>query len=247
MIAQALITDIVNDNPIRFSHSVGMLTHDEIRDELIRQIAAKKVKQADVARALGIAPARVAEMKNKDRRVQPEEMEPLARLLGLAADNEPQMRSVQSVSLILNLGKVAQGVWLEETEMDHDNLAFVPYDRRPGDPSPEDLFSVTPEGTSMNLAFHPGTDLICRRIPFGTGSLKAGDYVIARRTAHDLHEMTCKRVEVDDDGVFWLHSESDDPRYQEPWRIGCPDEGHHTDIEVGIIAKVIRAVRNLEK
>lgn len=62
-----------------------MLTADEIRDELIRQLEAGSVKAADVARHLKIPPARVTEMSKRGRRVQGHEMRPLAEFLGLSA------------------------------------------------------------------------------------------------------------------------------------------------------------------
>jgi SOS-response transcriptional repressor LexA len=223
-----------------------MVTHDEIRAELIRQIDAKRIKQVDVARKLGIAAARVAEIRSGLRRVQPAEMPTLAEMLGLAESPKSAPRQVESTSFIPNWGRVAQGVWIEQTEA-RDEQDFVPYDRLKGDPPPTDLFAVTPEGTSMNKVFGPNTHLICRRIPFAIGSFKPGNYVIVERTAHDLVELTCKRVEVDGEGVYWLHSESSDPRYQDPWRIGRPDEAHHADdVEIRVIGKVIRAVRNFE-
>ena len=66
------------------------------------------------------------------------------------------------------------------------------------------------------------------------------------RTAHDLRELTCKRIEIDQEGNYWLHSESDDPRFAEPWFIGRPDNGHFTDMEVVIEGRVIRAVQLLD-
>ena len=155
-------------------------------------------------------------------------------------------KPIAGVKEIPNLGKVAQGVWLEQSEIDPDLQDTVSYDQRPGDPAPTDLFAVTPEGNSMNLRFLPGTQLICRKVPFGTGIYKSGDYVIAQRNAHELVELTVKRVEIDDDGIYWLHSESTDDRFKEPWRVGCADDNHHDDREVSILAKVIRAVQDFE-
>jgi|GEM_PF-5946735 len=60
-----------------------MLTHEAIREELIRQLDAKMIKGKDVAAALGIDPARITEMRKYERRVQAEEEEPLARFLGM--------------------------------------------------------------------------------------------------------------------------------------------------------------------
>ena len=244
MYPQAVITIPVIDRPLRFPQHTAMITHDEIKAELIRQIDSKQLKQAAVARHLSIAPARIAEIRGGTRRIQPDEMPKLAELLRMVEPDLTRRDPVESVDEIPNLGRVAQGVWMEQTEADPENK--VAYDRLSGDPPATDLFAVTPEGTSMNLRFMPGTKLICRRVPFGTGRFESGDYVIVKRTAHDLYEMTCKRVEIDQDGVYWLYSESSDPKFAKPWRVGKPDEGHHTDVEVEVIAKVIRAVQDLE-
>lgn len=219
-----------------------MITADQLREELIRQLDAGLIKGAAVARKLGIAPARVTEMRNLTRQVQQKEMENLAKILGLL--DTQQIYGSYDIS---NLGKVAQGVWIEASQTNTDNLPSVTYDRMRGDPPPSDLFAVTPEGTSMNLRFMQGTQLICRKVPFGNGTYKSGDYVIAQRKAHDLVEMTVKRLEIDADGQHWLHSESSDPRFQEPWLIGKPDGDYHGDNEVRVLAKVIRAVQDFER
>lgn len=232
------------DGDFLLSHGRAMLTHDEIRAELLRQIESNAVKQVDVARHLGIAPARINEIRKGTRRIQPDEMPKLAAFLGM---REPDVNSsaVLSSVMIPHWGKVAQGVWLEQGNSEPDG-DFVIFDRINGDPPANDLFAVTPEGTSMNLRFPAGTRLICRSVSAGDGSFQSGSYVIAERTNHDLREMTCKRVEVDSEGVFWLHSESSDPRFAEPWCIGKPNADHHVDSEVRIIGKVIRAVLDFE-
>lgn len=240
------ITLSVIDSVKNARKSRKMLTHEDIREELIAQIDAKTIKQADVARALSIAPARVAEMRKRTRLVQQEEMPLLAKILGLT-DDEVTTRSVISVTMIPNLGKVAQGIWLEQSS-DEDNAEqeYIAYDRMKGDPSPDDLFAVTPEGTSMNKVFFPDTQLICRRVSFSDAVLANGDYVIVERTAHDLRETTCKQVNIDREGCFWLNSASTDEKFAKPWRIGKPDNGHHQDDEIRVIGKVIRAVRDFE-
>ncbi|MBO9602572.1 MAG: helix-turn-helix transcriptional regulator [Novosphingobium sp.] len=76
-----------------------MLTHDEIRDELIAQIDRGDIKQAEVARSLGIPPARVAEIRKRERRIQPNEMPALARLLKLDESGVvPDLPRVTNVS-----------------------------------------------------------------------------------------------------------------------------------------------------
>lgn len=244
MACLAPITKTVIDRGLRISHSLGMLTADDILAELFRQIEANEIAQVKVARHLGIAPARVTEMKKGTRQLKASEMQPLAELLGMVEPDPFAVVAIDAPYLIPNLGKVAQGVWLEQTT-DDDSLAPVPYDRFRGDPLPTDLFAVTPVGTSMNLRFPEGTRLICQRVPFGICGFKPGQYAIVSRSAHDLRELTCKRVEVDNDGNYWLYSESSDPRFAEPWLVGKPSSDHHDDVEIAVEGLVIRAVQNL--
>lgn len=242
MLLQEAVTINVIDMASAIAQRREMPTHEEIRAELIRQIDAEQVKQVDVARKLGIAPARVAEMRKGLRRVQMNEMEPLAEMLGMIDPDHPVGRPVVRTIMIPHLGKVAQGLFLEQSLSDPDASENVPYDISAGDPAPSDLFAVTPEGGSMNKIFAPGLRLICQRVPFGTGDYRSGDLVIVERTAHDLRELTCKRLRVDDGGQAWLESESTLPEYAAPWFIGKPDGDHHNDMEICVIGRVLRGV-----
>jgi hypothetical protein len=181
-------------------------------------------------------------MRNRERKVQQAEMVPLAEFLGMIS-TAPLTERIEQVAQIPHLGDVAQGIWLEQSFTDPEHVESVPYDRRAGDPAPADLFSVTPKGKSMNLRFRdPNIRLICHRIPFTGAYYRSGDLVIVERDAHDLCEMTCKRVEIDESGVYWLHSESDDPSFSEPWRIGIEGDGCDQDVHIRVVAKVLRGV-----
>jgi len=242
-----------SDSPSRFENRKlsTVIEHDALLAELIRQIDDKLIKQADVAAALGIAPARVSEMRKGDRRIQAREMAPLARILGVdsaAPPTAPQPKKVQSSTEIPVLGKVATGVWLEQSVDDPANRQFITYDRLPGDKGASDLFAVIPEGASMNLTFPPGMVLICRRVPFGFAEVTAGDLVIVEREAHDLREMTCKRLAIDEEnGDFLLVSESDRPEYQTPIRVKRSAENEDVDTGVTIIGKVERGVMDFAR
>jgi phage repressor protein C with HTH and peptisase S24 domain len=83
---QELSTISVVDSALRFSHCAAMLSHHDVREELIRQLDAEALRPKDVAARLKIPSARVSEMRRRDRRVQPDEMEPLAKLLKLSED-----------------------------------------------------------------------------------------------------------------------------------------------------------------
>lgn len=240
------ITITVMDAPLRFPQRDPMVNHDEIRSELRRQLDAEMLKVKDVAAKLGIAPTRVTEIRYGRRRIQPNEMHVLAKMLGLEGDSPATQTRITRTVQIPHWGKVAQGLWREETLADPERAETIGYDMRPGDPGPQDLFAVTPEGASMNLVFPPGVQLICRRVPFGLQELKAGDLVVVERNAHDLRELTCKRLVIDAEGVFWLKAESDQAQFQSPWRIGKPDEDHHSDDGIQVVGKVIRGVIDYE-
>lgn len=246
---QEAITIPVIDSISVFSHMREMHSHDEILAEMVRQIEAKIWKQNALAAALSIAPARVKEMMLGKRRIQPAEMAPLAKLLGMTQDEAPAMVPISSSPHVPFLGKVAAGVWLEESWRDPDYLETVPFDRLPGDPGAADLFAVQPEGDSMDRKWPDPVYLIFRRVKFGFADVAPGNYVLVERENHDLYEMTCKRLEIDDEtGDFLLVSESSNPKYADPIRVRrSPEDGDHVDTGVNVIGKLVRAVQDYER
>jgi predicted XRE-type DNA-binding protein len=247
MFMQGQITIPVMDSEFSFTHGDAMLTHDEILAELKRQIDAKMIRQTQVAEALNVAPPRVAEMRTGKRRIQPNEMPILAKLLGLTIAEQQIKTALIGKHGIRILGKVAVGIWLEQSLIDPDEAQIVEYDRFSGDPSGENLFAVIPEGDSMDLAFPQRAILICRHLYTGFADIRAGDYVIVERENHDLREMTCKRLEVDEDGDYLLWSESSNPRFKDPIRIPRSKEDEHVDTGINVLGKVVRVVIDFER
>lgn len=86
-------TITVMDARLRLSQMLRVLSHDEIREELIRQLESGTVRAANVARALKVTPGRVSEMKKRERRVQPQEMATLAHFLGMTEGEAPSLPS----------------------------------------------------------------------------------------------------------------------------------------------------------
>jgi hypothetical protein len=88
---------------LRIPQNVGVFTHDEILDELIAQLASGRIKAVDVARAIGQPAPRVSEIKNRARRIQPDEMKPVAELLGMVdeATPVPPLPSEESIGRLL--------------------------------------------------------------------------------------------------------------------------------------------------
>lgn len=218
-----------------------MFSQKEILVEMIRQNDAGIISFAEIARQLSIAPARVTEMKNGLRQIQSVEMPKLAAILGMVS---PQYHAaqVQKGGAVPIWGKVAAGVWMEQTYFDTENQERVEYDRLAGDGQPEDLFAVRPEGPSMNLTIPPRMILICRRVEFGMTDIRENQLVIVERENHNLREMTCKRLKFAPNGDFLLCSESDRPEYAEPFLIPRSHDDEHVDTGVKIIGVVVRGV-----
>lgn len=224
-----------------------MLTHDQILAEMQRQISNKTIKQVEIATGLGIPDSRVAEMRKGIRRIQPQEMPVLAALLGMTEQDRVTASSLRGVTHIPILGKVAAGVWLEQSLTTPDNDDYIAYDSLAGDADTAGLFAVVTEGDSMNLAFPANAVLICRHIRDGFATIRDGDYVIVERENHDLREMTCKRIQIGSNGDFLLVSESSNPKYAEPLRIERSNDDNYTDTGVNIVGKLARIVVDYER
>lgn len=139
-------------------------------------------------------------------------------------------------------GTVEAGAWRVQTEWPESER----YDVRFG-PSPYpkgERFAVRMEGLSMNRTILPGSDLECLRVKFSPVPPRPGDLVIVERKAHDLVELTVKRLAMDGQD-FVLLCESNEPEFQEPIRIGRPDASEVTDDEIAVVGIVLSAKLDL--
>ena len=73
-----------------------MITADEIREELIRQLGDCRVKAVDVARHLGIAPARVTETTDDLKMDQGSFDEIMAKALGTPPPEDDKAKRLSS-------------------------------------------------------------------------------------------------------------------------------------------------------
>lgn len=209
-----------------------MLTADDIREELIRQLEDGRVKAAAVAKLLRIAPPRVSEMRRRERKVQDREMVALANFLKMLYT--PKSGKLHGVVAVPILGKAAVGVWVERGGV--APAGFADFDVLSDTQHVDKLFAMVVEGDAMSAQFPNGTTIICREFS-GEGPLDAGSYVIVARQRGDLVEHTCKLVQRAPGGELKLLNESNDPRYA---------EGIALDDSVQILGKVIRAYRSYE-
>ena len=183
----------VIDLPLRIPQCRDVLTADAIREELIRKLDAKQVSGVVVAATLGIAPARVTEMRKRDRQVQQREMEPLARLLGMADDDgdrahrktNAQIVAMEGASLDepmenlpiwgsgLGAAREIDGEAIEQTMLNTGEV--VEYVKRPTILKRKaDCYGLYVQGSSMHPALPDGEMVVATR----NAPLSSGDNVV---------------------------------------------------------------------
>lgn len=139
------------------------------------------------------------------------------------------------------IGAVAGGVWLEQTQWPEEEQYEVDVPVLHGPEARLERFVVELRGPSMDVTIPPGSILDCIRVPFNNVDYQPGDLVIVERHAHDLTEMTCKRLARGPEG-WELHAESTKPRFRdEVIKVGDPDPDQHTDNDVRVIGIVLEA------
>jgi SOS-response transcriptional repressor LexA len=139
---------------------------------------------------------------------------------------------------LLVTGAVAAGVWREETRWPLEDQYEI--EVGPNPIAGGERFAVKMEGYSMDRTILPGSELECVRVQYGVVEPMPGDLVIAERTAHDLTELTCKRLHKDGDD-WLLYAESTRPEFAAPIHIGQPSLDHHSDDEVRIVGIVLKS------
>ncbi|WP_267348095.1 S24 family peptidase [Sphingomonas sp. GM_Shp_2] len=152
-------------------------------------------------------------------------------------ESAPEGRDIHEDRLEV-IGSVAAGIWREQSHWRAEEryTIVVP-------PSPIKgavRFAVRVDGQSMDKVIPPGSELECIDVRASGLSPRPGDLVIVERTAHDLTEMTCKRL-VREDDRWLLRCESTSPEFQTDIEIGNPDADVHHDDHVRVIGIVVRA------
>lgn len=244
----------------RFSPHGGM-TVAALALRALRARTQPKISSRDVAALLGKPPSTYAAYEDPAKFKKPilpfdlvQKLAPIFEergipaaetlaLAGLTGEFSAALRApVDENEWVEVAASVAAGVWKEHVEWPASERYEVRFG--PTRIAGVERFGLRMEGLSMNRTIVPGSDLECIRV-FSSGiEPRPGDLVIVQRSAHDLTEMTCKRL--DDDGGEWvLRCESTEPEFQEPIRIGRPDAEGFVDDEIRVIGIVMSAKADL--
>lgn len=166
----------------------------------------------------------------------------ISQMIPAAATITHRAGSAQPFETLVVVGAVAAGVWREETTWGAEDRYAIEVGPNPFPGS--ERFGLRMEGYSMDRTIPPGSDLECLRVAYGYVEPQPGDIVIVQRDRHDLHELTCKRLDHDGQN-YVLRGESSRAEFQEPIIIGRPDENSVSDEGITIIAIVLRAHQSL--
>lgn len=203
--------------------------------------------KADLQRALGLNSPRVADIIRGRRRVQVDEVIPLAALLGLTEAavlrkiNHNQELQPATLGAIIVRGSCEAGMWRDAIEWPESEWYPAPVAGNPAFPKARQ-FGLEVRGPSMNLVFPPGSILVCVPVEDYPHSITPGRRVIAIRRSISGVEATVKELRQDASGAYWLWPRSDDPRFQEPWPIKPPADMTQDD-EIRLLAVVVGSYR----
>lgn len=201
---------------------LSMMASDDRNPDLVRDfISREQNKQMTVATVVGLATA-----MGKD---------PAEYFIG-AVSNQPEIERIAVI------GRVQAGAWSEYPAWPQDDWYWIEVDPTPH-PGAE-RYALEMVGHSMDKIIPPGSIIECLRVFSGDGPIpRSGDIVVVERQRNDLFEMTCKRLEIQPDGIQILHCESHRPEFSEPVFIGKPDDGAFCDNGTRIVAVVDKATQ----
>lgn len=148
VVASPFVTISVIDGALRYPQCRSMVTHDEIRDELLRRLDEKRHSAKAIAELLGIAPPRISEIRRGDRMIQQDEMVTLARFFGMGDIANDHHAEFEWLPVI---GIAAAGTWQEAITLPHYS---VPILRKPGR---KPTFAVEVYGDSMDRVIPHGS------------------------------------------------------------------------------------------
>jgi len=185
-------------------------------------------------------------VKGKKKGVQTRNLEKLAFALDcdtgylLGAQETPRQPGMEAPSryVIPVAGEVAAGLWID-AGIDGGETYDLDPSPFPADPRfpIEAQFDLIVRGTSINRFAPEGHRLRCVAVDSYPWPILEDDMVVVERFRGDLRERTAKRIRRRE-GTLELWPDSDDPRWQEPFRV---DEEAGT-IENGDVVRILGVV-----
>jgi SOS-response transcriptional repressor LexA len=222
----------------------------------IEELARKDKSKAGLARWLDLPSARISEIVAMKRRISAREIkrmaqylewtdtELLAHIAGEDVGERERPSSTGGTKAVRVIGAVQAGEWRGAVEWPADQQfeILVPV---ASIFTGMTLGALQVRGPSMNQVYPEGAYLVCAdTISLAGFEVRTGDKVIVqRRSVDDLCEVTVKEYRLDDQGRAWLWPRSDDPEFQQPWRVVPIDQDGDND-DIRITGLVIASYRS---
>jgi transcriptional regulator with XRE-family HTH domain len=192
------------------------------------------LSQASLAKLSGVSQQLISQIesgKNTSTKYLPK----LAKPLGAAiSELDPSfMTPIEDVRMVPVIGYVQAGAFEEAWQWDEETQYEMPV---PNDPKYRgySLLGVETRGNSMNRKYPEGTVLIYTNAIETMEKMRPGRrYIVERKRADGLVEVTVKLLWLDNQGKPWLLPESTDPLHQAP----IPLTGDEDD-EIRVVGQV---------
>jgi transcriptional regulator with XRE-family HTH domain len=197
---------------------------------------ARGLTLEQVAEAMGTTTATVSRLENGRRKLTDQWIYRIGDVLEATPIDilGGEQRAAAQTGLPVR-GDVAAGIWREADIQDEPKYSAVPIgpdERYP----PERQYALAVQGTSMNKRFPPGSFIVC--VPWDTieRDPRDGDIVVVERRRDGMVESTVKKVVAKGRSVK-LSPESDDPRWQESYKLEPENDGDQVAIRALVVGK----------
>lgn len=193
--------------------------------------------RAGLAKALRRNPAVITNMLSGKRQIKANEIEPIARYLGVDPPEFPKVEPRPTVATVYIVGDVAGGVWAEPgLHFDPIPSTVVVDGRWPQ----KSVYLLRVRGASINRQAKDGDLVLCLDAFAAPRDYQNGDWVIAERVdAGGRRETTVKQVRGSRATGFALYPDSDDPSFQSSVDLGKKD-----GVTVSVKAFVLEFIRH---
>lgn len=213
---------------------------DKRREALKAYIARENVSVNAWAQSAGLNEATIRNfLKGRHRSLNSSTYQQLADARGTTVSE--LMGETVALDSVDVVGAVQAGVWSEALEWPEVDWYRAPVarDRRY---AAYRQYGLEVRGPSMNELYPHGSIVVCVKLLDIGRDPKPSERVIVQRHSHEGFEATIKELRIDDEKRFWLWPRSNDPNFQQPWRLPLNDEDRDSE-EISVVALVIGSYR----
>lgn len=190
---------------------------EELAARVTRAMKMAGVNQNQLSLAVDVAPTTIADMRRG--KTEPKyttvfkiaealSVDPVWLATGKGSPQAIPSEILADLTEVAIVGGVQAGVFSDALSFDGDVQLAVP--KLPF----SHIFGLEVRGDSMDLAYSPGSFVICTPLADYTNEVKSGDHVVVERQRRGEHEYTLKEITRDLAGRVWLNPKSTNDTHQ---------------------------------